>query len=368
MDDEKKIQSLRFWFFLVTSLFLVVTFVLYLPLRFRHQGEEDVHEEEVVMHNGEEEHDAAIYHEESDIREGIVVNFSFSPAPVIVASTTRLDFFVNRKPIGFEKSKARPVPVENLELEHERLMHVIGIRNDMEEFFHLHPEPSATTTGLLSVDYAFQNPGRYKVWSEIKKDGLIHAFSHQEFSVEGEGERYRKQVSFANNVIVGEYQVHLDNPQPLRAGVESDLEFSIRDLFGRPVALEPYLAADIHLSIIKDDLKRFIHTHPEDDHQNVFAPQVIPIAQAHEETGEAGEAKIISFHVAFPEAGLYRVFAQFRPVGIDSSPDDALTAAFWLRAEPPPKFAPTQRLLVAVSIILILVLSFVVKKYLAVHL
>ena len=38
MNEEKKIQSLRFWFFVAASLFLVATFVFYLPLRFRHMG------------------------------------------------------------------------------------------------------------------------------------------------------------------------------------------------------------------------------------------------------------------------------------------------------------------------------------------
>lgn len=52
--SEEQLMSWRFWFLVVLSMLLFITFVLYLPLRFRHQSlmpddhsmiqEEDDHE------------------------------------------------------------------------------------------------------------------------------------------------------------------------------------------------------------------------------------------------------------------------------------------------------------------------------------
>src|SRR3989344_5484386 len=94
--NQNKENNLRwhFWFLAVFSAFLFVTFVLYLPLRFEHQalGDiDDVHDEvmdehmEEQGHMGGDEHGAAtVFHEENEIREGLVVNLNVSPALVAV--------------------------------------------------------------------------------------------------------------------------------------------------------------------------------------------------------------------------------------------------------------------------------------------
>ncbi len=39
----------------------------------------------------------------------------------------------------------------------------------------------------------------------------------------------------------------------------------------------------------------------------------------------------IQFHVMFPEPGLYKVFAQFRPENADLKEDEAIVASFWIK-------------------------------------
>ena len=343
-EEEKKIEeniiAWRFWFNVVFSLFLIVTFVYYLPLRFRHSamstegmrgdemmnGEEMMHREEMP---GEAEH-AALYHEEGEVKEGLAVNLNVTPVPVLSGTVTKLDFFVNQKPGNV------PVPATALEVEHAKLMHVIGVRDDMDEFFHIHPVLTETP-GLLSVNHVFLQPGLYKMWSEIKKDGANHAIGHPEIAVAGVGSKYDKQISFGRNIIVGAYQVSLKMDEPAVKGREHDLVFDIHTLTGREVAAEDYLAAKMHLAVIKDDLKQFIHTHPDSSNDPEHGGiKVINAAFAHggeEEPLPAGADETINFHVIFPEAGLYKMFAQFRPQGIDLPPDRALTASFWVKVE-----------------------------------
>jgi hypothetical protein len=61
-------------------------------------------------------------------------------------------------------------------------MHVLGVRSDMNEFLHVHPVVNQTA-GTFDATYTFAKPGRYKLWSEIKKDGVVHTFGHPEITV-----------------------------------------------------------------------------------------------------------------------------------------------------------------------------------------
>ncbi len=376
----------NFWFLASFSLLLIVTFVYYLPLRFRYQtitsdhGEEmDAHMENTTMDDHSAGHGRYEVHEEDKITEGIAVNLLVDPFPPMARQPAKLDFLVNEKPGDV------PVPVFDLEIEHEKFMHVIGVRADMNEFFHIHPDPLMFETeteiedevanrNVLSVLHTFAKPGQYKIWSEIKKDGVIHAFGHPEFTVYGPGIKEDKRVSFARNVAVGDYQVLLKLNEPVVKEKETMLRIDIHTQTQDEAMLEDYLGAPMHLAIIKDDQTQFVHTHPlSADHMtNSF----VPSAQAHGGEEESGEPEFdmrggdvhtddtTDFAVIFPEAGLYKAFAQFRTQGIDLPPDEALTAEFWIevKEEAPFPISPWWALLI-VSLILIFLLSKYVKKY-----
>lgn len=375
-DEEKKIeqkvQPWRFWFSVVLTGFLIVMFGLYLPMRFQYNALTGVHAqmgEMQDMHDAMtgERHDergASAYHEAKDVREGLTVDLSVSPEPVQSGTSTRLDFLVNQKPTG------TPVLADALEIEHTKLMHVIGLRDDMNEFFHIHPV-AAATSGVFTIQHTFQKPGSYKIWSEVKKDGVDHSFGQELIDVQGHGERSRKEVLFAKDVTVGDYHVLLVMHEPVARGREVSLVFDIHAQDDQEVAVERFLGADMHLTIIKDDLTQFIHTHPEGGGHIMYGKDgLIQVARAHgddEGTAMSGADRGIQFHTVFPEAGLYKAFAQFRPKGISLSPDDALTASFWIKVENQVPAANLKIILLAVSLILIALLSWGVKRFLTVR-
>lgn len=365
-EQQLRRANLRwlFWFAVAATAFLVVTFIWFLPLRFlyqagiEHEGESAMHDDTSVDgdHSG-----ATLDHESSGIHQGLSVDVNFSPAPM-VGSATWLDFFVNEKPAG------TPISLDRLEIEHEKLMHVIGIRSDMEEFFHIHPMADPSSSGHLMVPHMFTAPGIYKLWTEVKQDGVIHSIGQPEFAVAGEGSQSAKSVSFARNVITGNYQVSLAVDEPVGKQREVDLTFDVHTLVGGEVEVDDYLGAAMHLAVIKDDWTQFIHTHPEEAGHPHASRQFISRASAHgettEETAGAGDDHGITFHVTFPEAGLYKTFAQFRPHGTDLESDEALTAAFWIRVEEQPPLISNWWLRLVVSFGLILLLSWVVRRYL----
>lgn len=359
LKDNKQVLShedapkWHFWFLVSFSLFLIITFVYYLPLRFlymampdeKHMMDKGMMEDMSVGGDAHGGHSASVAHEEEDIVEGLANLLFVNRLPAQTGATTTLEFFVNLKPEGIA------IPITSLEIQHEKLMHVIGVRSDMNEFLHIHPQP-AFAPGELSVDYLFAKPGRYKIWSEIKKDGVVHTFAHPSIDVMGEGVREEKNVSFGRSVVVSGYQVVLAAGEPIGKGVDHDLYFDIHDEEGNEIAVEQYLGADMHLSLIKDDWSEFIHAHPvtsqtsggmypkdsggyemmEDAHTH--SRRSVPEAYAH--TGPTTEKKAddtINFRAVFPSAGLYRAYAQFRPKGTTLLPDEYLVALFWVRVE-----------------------------------
>ena len=92
-----------------------------------------------------------------------------------------------------------------------------------------------------------------------------------------------------------EYPVHMTvTPQPLRAGIDALLDFDIVN----PRTLKPVRDFDVvheklyHIFVVSQDLKFFLHTHPE----------------------RQGDE---NFHLGlkFPKAGMYRVLSDFYPRG-----------------------------------------------------
>lgn len=366
-ERQLRRESIRwqFWFAVATTAFLAMTFIWFLPLRFLYQAGMGHSADEVTRDATTEdihgEHGEALSHEASDIREGLAVDMSASPVPT-VGTATWFDFFVNEKPAN------TPIPADDLEIEHEKPMHVIGVRSDMEEFFHIHPLPDPNAPGHLIVPHVFAAPGMYKLWAEVKKGGMVHAVGQPEFLVMGTGTQSAKNVSFGRNVVTGNYQVSLEVDEPVAKGRETDLTFDIHTPTGNEVAVEDYLGAAMHLAIIKDDWTQFIHTHPEGSDMH-GALRVIPRAFAHGEAEESAKSSGdhgIQFHVIFPEVGLYRAFAQFRPVGADLGPEEALTAAFWIRVEERAPLFSGWWLRLLVSLALIVLLSLGVRRYLEV--
>ncbi len=337
---EKNLLRSRFWTYIILTLFLIVTFVYYLPTRFLLQAQTP--HPSAMVGTGEmmTSHSETVYHEAKDTTAGLSVNL-LPVATTTVGLPTALRFFVSDQPSG------SPVPNYVLEISNEKLMHVIGVRDDLEEFFHVHPQPT-TTPGVFVADYTFRAPGNYKIWSEIKQGGVIHTFGHPPFVVTGlngqlfvEPVNKKQPMDFSRTNEVAGYRVGLELPEPVIAGRDLGFSFSIIRSDGLPVLLDNYLGAKIHLSIIKDDWSEFVHAHPMAGAQTQATVPLEFISRALANGGEVHDdmetmpmEDTIPFVVNFPEPGLYRAFAQFGPADIDFyTPEDYLLAAFWIEVK-----------------------------------
>ncbi|MQA76418.1 MAG: hypothetical protein GEU88_19185 [Solirubrobacterales bacterium] len=187
--------------------------------------------------------------------------------------------------------------VDAFDVEHERRMHLIVVRRDFAGFQHLHPRQ--LDDGSWAVEADLSAAGVYRVFADFATADRSLTLATDLF-VAG---RFDPQPlpAVAETADAGDgYRVSLESG-PARSGAATPVEFAVRRGGRELDSIEPYLGADGHLVALREHDQAFLHTHPE---------------------GEAGGPSPISFQVAYPTPGRYRLFLQFRHRG------EVRTAAF----------------------------------------
>jgi len=191
---------------------------------------------------------------------------------------------------------------DEYELESEREMHLIVVRDDASTYQHLHPRKGAD--GTWSVQLELPEPGTYRAYTDFMIEGEQRTLTTSLF-VPGDVRPDRLPEPAPTDSTDG-FDVELKAPD-LRAGRESELSFAVtRD--GQPVEdLERYLGAKGHLVALREGDLAYLHVHPTDTGSE----------HAHDggSTSTEAHANEIGFAAQFPSAGRYRLFLQFQAGG-----------------------------------------------------
>jgi hypothetical protein len=210
-----------------------------------------------------------------------------------------LRFFVSEKRSGR--------PLEKLQVQHEKFMHVIGVREDLNEFFHIHPRNEGP--GLWVASHTFAKGGKYKIWADIAVRGAVFSLAEPLLLVSGEQGAASKPATFADSVTVSGFEVSLAHTEPLIAPGTNEFVFTLRDRAGAVIDTEDFLGAPMHMVVLKEDLSDYRHAHPEP---------------------RAPGASDIRFRQILDQPGKYKVFAQFRPLGSHLPREEAMMVEFYL--------------------------------------
>lgn len=192
-------------------------------------------------------------------------------------------------------------PVRSFEVEHEKSLHLVVVRNDLHEFQHLHPAFEAASA-RFTVPITFATNGTYALFVDFKPE-------------DGEATVLRKDVVIGASTTpttlavddgeqrAGTYTVTPSIVSPIPAGVETMLVFTVsKD--GRPIAdLQNYLGAKGHAVILKEESLEYIQTQPSEH------------GGGHGDATEVPGPGEVHFAATLPSPGRYKVFAQFRPEG-----------------------------------------------------
>ncbi|MFZ2886770.1 MAG: copper resistance CopC family protein, partial [Minisyncoccia bacterium] len=218
-----------------------------------------------------------------------------------------------------------------LSVQHERLVHMIVISKDMREFRHAHPDDTGTLsdvavrTASFSIPFTFPKAGDYLIALDYAH-GLSLESRTLTVSVSGAPTQSEEEATYPSQGTFDGYDVSLKYQQPF-AGEVSTLVYTI-EKDGKPVTdLSPYLAAAMHVAIVKNDLTEFAHTHGEVHKLGEVVP-LPSVTSVHNHAPPPPRfGPMVEAHPVFPSAGIYTVFGQFMHEG------NIITNRFTVRVE-----------------------------------
>lgn len=206
------------------------------------------------------------------------------PSPPIAGAPTHLKLMIH---------DAKNKMVREFDETHERKMHLIVVREGLDEFAHVHPEISAE--GLITISHTFPVPGRYLLYTDHKPRGGSPATPMASVDVSGDPPAAPELKPDVPGTIVADLfqaKIEVTNAQ---AGAETPIAFELFDKGGQPLNdLEPYLGAMGHLVVLSADGKQFVHAHP-----NEGTPK----------------SNRVTFGAHFPSIGTYKGWGQFQRAG-----------------------------------------------------
>ncbi|MBL1075932.1 hypothetical protein JK358_16160 [Nocardia sp. 2] len=187
---------------------------------------------------------------------------------------------------------------------HDKELHLIVARRELDGFWHVHPERAAD--GTWAVRLNLPEAGAYRVFTDIQPRALGKTITlGADFAVAGAYEP-RPVPAAARTAVVDGYEVTLDGE--LVPGEGRLVTLTVRKDGEAVTDLQPYLAAFGHLVILRAGDLAYVHVHPNGEPGDGVTP--------------AGPE--IAFHTVVPGPGTYRLFLDFK------HGDTVRTAAFTL--------------------------------------
>ncbi len=179
----------------------------------------------------------------------------------------------------------------------EKLIHLIVVSDDLEEFHHLHPTMSVD--GTFTTSFVPESNRTYYLYAEFAPEPTVEAISTAKITGTSVVELPAQLVPSSTIAAVDNFSLRMQSQRPISARKGNEFTFQIFDKnTNQPIKdLQPYLGQFGHLSIVRDDKQQYLHVHPN--------PEL--------NTTSDGE---ISFMTWFPESGLHRLYLQFQHQGI----------------------------------------------------
>jgi len=197
-------------------------------------------------------------------------------------------------------------PTDELVASHDAPLHVITISSDFNEFAHTHG--LRTGQGRYEARQKFGRSGTYLVAADYLIRTTPFTVTNI-LDVAGPLDAKPPRYLISPRAAIGPYEVALVGSTDLVAGKKIQLRIDLIKN-GNPIRLvDRYYGMPMHLSVVRDDLSSFIHTH---------AMYGVPLgaAHAHAHGGVTeSESPVLTAELTFPAPGTYHLFAEFRDNG-----------------------------------------------------
>lgn len=173
-------------------------------------------------------------------------------------------------------------PVNDLEINHEKLMHFIIVSEDLQQYYHVHPTKAGD--GKFEVALPLQE-GTYKAFIDIKPKDLTYHVEPVVVQVGNTADHHHEtaltpETQFTKTM---DGKTVTMKPGSFKAGEPITLSFSFTD----GTVPEPYLGALGHVVILDEQGETYVHVHPA----------------SHTDT---------KFETTFAKPGIYKIWAEFQ--------------------------------------------------------
>jgi len=199
--------------------------------------------------------------------------------------------------------------IKDLEIVHEKILHLIIVSENLAYFDHIHPEMNSD--GSLSVKTKFDKGGDYVLFADLTPRGekKNQVFDLQ-LKVEGAPVENIPLTPRNTFETEGYTAVMTTEPSDLTINKSTEIIVNIKKNGKDVTNLENYLAALGHMVVISENASTYLHVHPMEsggkgDHGNMKMDS--------EKVTKSGPNVV--FYTNFTKPGTYKVFAQFNPGG-----------------------------------------------------
>lgn len=214
--------------------------------------------------------------------------------------------------------------VSDLEIVHEKPLHMFMVSEDLSQYFHEHP--AKQTDGTYKLSYRFPNGGKFKIFIDFKPKDSEPTVESFDIEVGGERLPTRELIPAQKFETVSDsLLVKMKPDDELIKQTDLILNFQVFDAeTKKPVTdLQNYLGEKAHFVIIRKGLGRFVHVHPlsagkiNNSNHNMNGMKMDEMKMPDDDKDSK-----ISAMTNFPNSGIYKLFAQFK------RNDKVITAAF----------------------------------------
>ncbi len=211
--------------------------------------------------------------------------------------------------------------------DHNYLMHLFVVSQDMARVWHLHPK--LVSNGVFTQSLPAMPPGKYRLFGDIVHRGGLPETVTAELDVPSlAGEPLAgddsagvapAQLTTVSPLSSG-YRMVFDAPADIRAKRLQVMKFRVEDAKGKPAeGMELYLGMPGHAAAVRKDFAVFAHLHPSGTVPMAALAMAQPDASTDPHAGHAMHAALpaeVTFPYGFPQGGEYRLFVQMKRAGV----------------------------------------------------
>lgn len=202
----------------------------------------------------------------------------------------------------FDSKRNKSVTDADLEVVHEKKVHMLVFDRSLTQFFHIHPEFKSNS---WKVNAEIPTNGKYHIYLEGKQKTSGEFTAHDVIQVKGGS----PELPAANNITPqksgtsGESVVTLSG-DTFSTTQDSHIRLTFSRTDGQRAKITNYLGAKAHVVVTPLDGSELLHVHPM----------------------EEGSDIALGLHTRFKKAGDYRMWIEFIDHGVKR------TVPLWIRA------------------------------------